>query len=65
MQIKEITQETIAPAKPPTADQQRVKSLQTKIEADRLAFPRSSRHVLLSTMNRRNRNEENSIYGRV
>jgi len=35
MQIKEITQETIAPAKPPTADQQRVKSLQTKIEADR------------------------------
>jgi len=30
-----------------------------------VAFPRSSRHVLLSTMNRRNRNEENSIYGRV
>lgn len=31
----------------------------------KVAFPRSSRHVLLSTMNRRSRNEENSIYGRV
>ena len=35
MQIKEITQKAIAPAKPPTPDQQRVKSLQTKIQADR------------------------------
>lgn len=35
MQIKEITQETIAPAKPPTPEQLRVKSLQAKVETDR------------------------------